>query len=134
MNNAVFAGFVGNVDDMRYTPQGKAVLSFSIAVDQGKNKDGEKLNPLWVKATLWDKKAEGLAQHIRKGICVVVSGPVTTESWTNKQSGEAQSKLVVTVREFTFAGVARGGSEQQATEPAARPNEPSPITDEDIPF
>ncbi len=144
MNTAVFAGRVGNDAELNYTKSGKAVASFSIAIDNGKDQDGNKREATWIKAVLWEKKAEGLAKYILKGTSVVVSGPVSTEAWISKKSGEAESKIIVTVREFTFGGSSKNeagspgqqeGRAQQAAKPqAADPRAGSPITDEYIPF
>lgn len=136
MNIGTFAGRVGNDAELKYTTSGKAVASFSIAIDQGKNADGNKRNALWVKATLWEKRAESLAPYITKGKFVIVSGPVSSEAWVSKNSGNAESKVVVTVREFTFGG-GDGGEKQQGTAPAAVPASDgyaAPINDDDIPF
>lgn len=138
MNQGTFVGRVGADCEVRYTQQGKPVADFSVAIDQGKNSNGDKRDALWIKAVLWEKKAEALAQYITKGKMVAVSGPVSTEAWVDKQSGNARSKIVVTVREFTFCGGSKnedGG--QQPNTPASPPVDPQnsgPITDDDIPF
>jgi single-strand DNA-binding protein len=137
MNTAVFAGRVGQDAELNYTKSGTAVASFSMAIDNGKDKDGQKRPATWIKAVLWEKRAESLAQYIKKGIVVIVSGPVSTEAWTSKQDGSAQAKIVCTVREFDFGGSkSEDNGEQQSPRPAqaAAPQGASPITDEDIPF
>ena len=143
MNNAVFAGRVGSDAVLNYTKSGKAVADFSIAIDNGKDQDGNKRNATWIKAVLWEKKAEALAQYIKKGISVVVSGPVSTEAWISKKTSEAESKVIVTVRDFTFGGGSGDSSgagspgQQEAKQQRAAVTDPragSPISDEDIPF
>lgn len=139
MNTVILAGHVGANAVLRYTPQGKAVADFSLAVDQGKDGNGEKRQPVWCKCVLWEKKAEALAQYVTTGKMVVVSGPVSTEAWIDKQTGAAKSKVVCTVREFTFCGgpKADDASESQAQPPAPAAYDPrnaGPITDDDIPF
>lgn len=137
MNVATFAGRVGTDAELRYTGSGTPVASFSMAIDTGKDGSGERREPLWIKAVLWQKKAEALAQYIKKGNMVVVSGPVDVEAWIASSSGEAKGKVVVTVREFTFAGGKNDASENHgpasgAVQPPAR--ESAPISDDDIPF
>lgn len=139
MNTGHFIGRVGQDAEIRYTQQGKAVADFSMAIDNGKKEDGSKRPPTWIKAVLWEKKAEALAQYILKGKLVAVVGPVSTEAWVSKQDSSAQSKIVVTVREFEFCGgpKAEGQGEGDARPQAAQANAPTPsgpITDEDIPF
>ena len=138
MNNAVFAGRVGADAELKYTQAGKAVASFNLAIDNGKDSEGQKRKPLWVKATLWEKRAESLAQYIKKGIVVIVSGPVSIESWISKQSGEADARIAVNVREFTFGGGKNDSGEEAPAQAAATPKvqdrASQPIDDTEIPF
>lgn len=139
MNHATFIGRVGQDAELRSTQGGKAVCDFSMAIDNGKDSNGNKKAPTWLKAVLWEKKAEGLAQYILKGKMVAVSGPVSIEAWISKQDSSASSKIVVTVREFEFCG---GPKADDASESQAQPPAPAaydernagPITDDDIPF
>jgi single-strand DNA-binding protein len=89
---------------LEHTPGGKAVSTFSMAIDNGKESNGQKRDPTWIKVVVWEKKAETLAQYITKGKMVVVSGPVHTEAWISRNGGEAQAVIVCTVRELTFGG------------------------------
>ena len=134
MNNATFAGCVGQDATIRYTGGGQAVASFSLAIKNGKDKDGEERAATWITATLWGKKAEGLAQYIKKGIYVAVSGPVKADAWTDKNSGEARAKINVNVFNFTFLG----GGQRRDNPDAPAPDNSEPqgpeVTDEDIPF
>ena len=143
MNSATFAGRVGADAELKYTQSGKAVADFNIAVDNGKDSEGQKRQPTWVKCVLWERKAEGLAQYVKKGGIVVVQGPVSTEAWISKQDGKAQSRIIVTVREFTFGGGAKENSSSAPADdfgpaPVAQSAPPQrasdPITDSDIPF
>jgi single-strand DNA-binding protein len=135
MNCCVFVGRVGGDAELNYTKDGKAVSNFNIAIDNGKNKDtGVKRPATWIKCVLWEKRAESLSQYIKKGIVVEVQGPVASEAWISKKSGEAESRVVVTVKDFTFGG--GSGSEEEAA-PAPRQEAPradAPISDDDIPF
>jgi single-strand DNA-binding protein len=148
MNKAIFIGRVGGDAELRYTPQGKAVASFSMALDNGKDGNGNKREPTWIKATMWESRAEKFAQYITKGKLVYVSGPVGAEAWTDKNSGDAKAKITVTVHEFEFCG---GGKDEDGEQQSPNPNAPSrqnhsqvppsddyyagtQITDDDIPF
>lgn len=103
MNTACFVGHVGKDAKLDKTQSGKAVASFSIAIDNGKDGNGQKRDPIWIKCTLWQKMAEALAEHVTKGKMVAVSGPVHVEVWIG-HNNEAQAAIVCTVREFTFCG------------------------------
>jgi single-strand DNA-binding protein len=103
VNLGMFVGYVGRNANLQKTPSGKAVADFSIAIDNGKDGNGKERDPTWIKAVLWEKKAEALAQYITKGKMIAVSGPVDVEAWKSKQ-GEAQASIVVTVHQLTFCG------------------------------
>ena len=69
MNTAVFAGRVGTDAELNYTKSGKAVASFSIAIDNGKDQDGNKREATWIKAVLWEKKAEASCEvHLERHV------------------------------------------------------------------
>lgn len=106
MNVACFAGYVGKNCKLEHTQNGKAVASFSLAIDNRKDGDGRKRDPTWIKCVLWEKKAEALAEHVTKGKSISVSGPVHVEAWID-HNNEAQAVIVVNVREFTFCSSAK---------------------------
>ena len=127
-------GRVGNDAELRYTNAGKAVASFTLAVDNGKDKTtGNDRPPTWWKVTLWEKRAESLAQYILKGKLVYVSGRAGSEAWINKDDGEARSKLTLQMDNFEFCGGTKAESASEQPAPA-QPPAAAPISDEDIPF
>ena len=133
MNKGIFIGRVGGDAELKTTSSGKAVASFSMAIDNGKDREGQKRQPSWIKATLWEKRAESLAQYITKGKLVYVEGPVSIETWVDKGDGSAKGKLCVTVREFEFCGGSEKREEQAEAQPQA--SDSSTIDDSvDIPF
>jgi len=140
MKQAFFVGRVGGDAEVTYTPQGIAVAKFSLAIDNGKDKEGERRNATWVKCTIWRERAEKLAPYIKKGIVVAVSGDVDARAWVDKQSGDARCQMEVNVNNFTFGGSKSEDNDApaqrpaQAAAPAASPSSSSPIDDSDIPF
>ncbi len=139
MKQVFVVGRVGGDAEVSYTQNGIAVAKFSIAVDNGKDKEGERKPATWFKANLWRERAEKLAPFIKKGGIVAVSGDVDCRAWTDKQSGEARCQMEINVNQFTFGGGkndAAGEAPQQAAPKAAVPSQSTaPITDdESIPF
>lgn len=134
MNKAFFVGRVGKDAEVKYTPQGKAVCNFSIAVDVGW---GENKKTLWVGGTLWEKKAESLAKFLTKGKQVAICGEVDLRVWIGRNDGDAQGQITVNVRDLTLCGGSGDRQSSDAAQPNPEPSDPragSPITDEDIPF
>jgi single-strand DNA-binding protein len=86
--------------EMRFTSQGKAVLSIRLAFNDSRyneeTRQWENSKTFYVDATAWEQTAERLADQIRKGDQVYVSGRLETQSW--EKDGEKKSKPSLTVR------------------------------------
>lgn len=95
MQQLTIAGNVGNVKDLK-TVGSDDVLNFSIAVDNGKDKNGEKRDATWFDCALWGKRAAALAPYISKGSKLVVSGR------PGARAHEGKAYLSLTVNELTF--------------------------------
>src|SRR5579875_2460730 len=72
-------GRLGRDPDMSYTNNGKAVTRFSMAVDQGKDKDA-----MWLNVVCWDQLAERINELGKKGMEVFVQGRLTMRSYDDK--------------------------------------------------
>ncbi len=81
MNNSTFAGRLGKDAEVRRTQDGKTVTSFSLAVDEYRG--GEK-STLWVDVSMWGDRFEKLAQYLRKGSSVTVSGRAGVREYNGK--------------------------------------------------
>ena len=127
------AGNVGNVKDLK-TVGNDEVLNFSIAVDNGKDKQGEKREATWYDCALWGKRAASLAPYITKGSKLVVSGRPSA------RAHEGKAYIGLTVNELTLMSSKAdnerrseggGGSSDGYQEPVkAKPD----YDDSDIPF
>lgn len=86
--------------ELRFTQQGKAVLSIRLAFNDSRyneeTRQWENTKTFYVDATAWEQTAERLADQIRKGDQVYVSGRLETQSW--EKDGEKKSKPSLTVR------------------------------------
>lgn len=125
MQILTIAGNVGNVKGVR-DAGGDRVLNFSIAVDNGKDKSGQKRDPTWFDCALWGKRADALAPYIAKGSKLCVSGRPSA------RAHEGRAYLGLTVGELTFMSSRQDGG-SDAGEPAQSPRETYDLND-DIPF
>jgi single-strand DNA-binding protein len=125
------AGNVGKDAELRKTQGGDPVLGFSIAVDNGKDKNGNKRDSTWVNCSIWGKRAESLQSYITKGTKLVVTGRPGVNVYEGKGS------LTLSVNDLTFMGGAkqedRGGYDQS---PAATNSagSVSAYLEDDVPF
>lgn len=107
-SNTTILGNVGRDPEMRFTPSGTAVCSFSVATSETFTKDGQKTKrTTWFKVTAWGKLAEVCNQYVKKGMLVFVSGRlVAVESggpkvWTDK-GGSAKASFELNANEVKF--------------------------------
>lgn len=103
----IIIGTVGKTAEMRYSPKGDAVTSFSIAVDRSYKKDGEQIKrTIWYRAVVFGKLAE-ICKDIDKGDKVYIEGELQADWSTgspkifDKQNGKGASFEVV-VRDIKF--------------------------------
>jgi len=95
MNSLNIVGRIGRVSDVNQTKSGKSVMNFTVAVDNGKNKSTNEQYPAtWFEVTLWEKVADNLAQYLRKGDRVAVSGKAGLKVDKGKD-GEVYPKLTI---------------------------------------
>jgi single-strand DNA-binding protein len=106
----IIVGNVGKDPEMRYTPSGQAVTSFSVASNrQYTAGSGEQVKEtIWFRVTTWGKQAEVCNQYVKKGMKVLVEGRLTPDKttggprvWT-KQDGSAGASFEVTAGTVRF--------------------------------
>ncbi|MBV6401660.1 MAG: Single-stranded DNA-binding protein [Anaerolineales bacterium] len=135
----ILAGNLGRDPEMRYTPSGQAVTSFSIAVNESyTNANGEKVKKtIWFRITAWGKQAEICNQYLKKGQMVLVDGRMNADPstggpriWT-KQDGSAGASFEVTANTVRFLSRADGGGEAPMSGGIEHAEMPA---EDDIPF
>jgi single-strand DNA-binding protein len=137
---AIIAGNVGRDPEMRYTPSGQAVTSFSVAVNESyTNNNGEKVKKtIWFRVSAWGKQAETCNQYVKKGQMVLVEGRLTCDPntggpkiWT-KQDGTAGASFEISANIVRFLS-----SRQDGDSGAGGPmdaGDMSAPTEDNIPF
>jgi single-strand DNA-binding protein len=109
MQVLMIAGNVGKDAVLRRTQGGDAVLGFSLAVDNGKDKNGNKRDTTWYDCSVWGKRAESLERYITKGTKLTLTGRPTVDAY------EGKGKLGISVNELTFQGGGSEGGSQQSS-------------------
>ncbi len=130
----IVVGYLGRDPEMRYTPTGVPVTSFSIATTRkwtdANGQPQEKTT--WFRVTCWRKTAELAAQYLQKGRLVLVEGDIDASAFTDKQ-GNLRASLELTATNVRFMGGRTEGGEAGGAAPKAGGEEFTP--DEDgIPF
>jgi single-strand DNA-binding protein len=107
MLNIVFAGNVGGdvtLREVTVRDEQIKVASFSVAVDNGKNVDGEDIAPTWIRVSVWRGYADVVAQFVKKGDRVTVVAERLKSSAYANADGEMRSSLEVSARSVDFSG------------------------------
>lgn len=95
-------GNVGRDPEMRYTPQGIAVCSFSVATNKVTGKgEARKSKTTWFRVTVWRERAETAAQYIKKGMKIMVVGEISASAYIDRQQ-QPQAALELTAHTFQF--------------------------------
>jgi len=112
LNKVMVIGNVGRDPEMRYTPSGKPVTSFSVATTRSwTNSEGERREETeWFNVVAWGNLAEICKQHLRKGQQVYVEGRLQTRSWEDHE-GRKRFRTELVANEMVLLGGRRGASE-----------------------
>lgn len=104
-NKIILVGNLGRDPELRYTPQGTAVCSFSMATNEKRrDKSGESQNiATWFRITLWGSQAENASKYLAKGRQVYIEGRLRLEEYTDRDGNNRQS-LEVNGSEMQFLG------------------------------
>jgi len=132
LNKVMLIGNVGKDPEMRFTPNGSPVTSFSVATNRVFNTpEGEKKQETdWFSVVTWSKLAELCNQYLTKGKLVYVEGRLQTRTWDGTD-GQKHSRTEVIANQVIFLDRAGAGaaSEQKSEEPEHESSEAG-----DLPF
>lgn len=84
MNEFVGLGRLARDPEIRYTQQGKAVASFTLAINRY-SKDKSKNEVDFISVIVWGNQAEFIGNNVKKGAEVLVKGSIKTRSYDNKE-------------------------------------------------
>jgi single-strand DNA-binding protein len=154
VNKVFLLGNLGKDPEIRTTPGGMTVATFSLATaDRAKDQSGN-----WVDKTEWhnlvafQRTAEIIRDYVKKGSQIYIEGKLQTRSWDDKTSGEKKYRTEILINELTLLGgrgeggsssgssSSGGYSSSRSSSSSSSQSAPSNdyadqgITDEDIPF
>lgn len=140
----IIIGNLGGDPQMRYTPSGQAVTSFSVATsEKWTGQDGQpQERTVWWRVSVWGKSAENCQQYLKKGSKVMVEGTLRGDDKGNpkifnRQDGTPGASFELTGFTVKFlSGRQDAGNTSQTEAGAALGGEPatSELADDNIPF
>jgi len=130
LNKVMIIGHLGRDPEMRYTPSGRPVTTFTVATNRTWNTtDGERHNETeWFNVVSWGNLAEICKQYLTKGQQVYVEGRLQTRRWEDSENTKRTSVEIV-ASEMMILGD-RHDSNSSSTES----QEPELLNDEEYPF
>lgn len=137
-NKIILVGNLGRDPELRYTPQGTPVCSFTVATNEKrKDRAGEAQDfTTWFRVTLWGRQAETASQYLTKGRPVYIEGRLRLEEYTDREGNKRQS-LEVNASDIHFIGSNRSdevsGPPKASASTDHQAHEPD-LSDDDIPF
>jgi single-strand DNA-binding protein len=102
LNRVQLIGYLGKDPESRFTPSGKKVAHFSLAVTQHWKSGGESKEATeWFNVEAWNKLGETVQQYLKKGSLIYVEGRLKTDKYEDK-SGETKyfTKVVALTLQF----------------------------------
>jgi single-strand DNA-binding protein len=138
----IIVGNVGRDPEMRYTPSGQAVTSFSVATNrQYTNNSGETIKEtIWFRISAWGKTGETCNQYLKKGSKVLIEGRLTADPatggprvWTG-QDGSTRASFEVSAQTVRFLSTRSEAESGGAPSAPGAEDGVAPAENEDIPF
>ena len=135
LNKVMVIGHLGKDPEMRFTPSGRPVTTFSVAVSRSWNTaDGERRSETeWFNIVAWGNLAEICNQYLHKGQQVYIEGRLQTRNWDDKE-GKKHTSVEVVANEMLMLGDRRDAS-SSSQESEENENQSDLMVDEDeFPF
>ena len=147
VNKAILVGNLGRDPELRHTPNGQAVVNFTLATSETwTDKSGEKVERTeWHRIVVWGKTAEMCNQYLSKGRTVYVEGRIQTREWEDKEGAkryttEINANTVNFIGPRSDSGGGGGGAGRGGHSPGPSggggggASVDTPPADDDIPF
>ncbi len=144
LNKVLLIGNLGKDPELKYTPGGRAITTFSLATTRKwRDKEGNSQEDTqWHNIKIWGRQAEVAQQYLKKGRQVYIEGRIETRTYDDKD-GNRKWFTDINVQQFVMLGsrsdAAPGGdmgsqsTDQSAPAAPAAPSGPA-ATDDDLPF
>lgn len=138
LNKVQIIGHLGRDPEMRYTPAGKPVTTFTVAVSRTwNNAEGEKRSETeWFNVVTWGNLAEICKQYLVKGKQVYIEGHLKTRSWEDKEKeGVKHTRVEVIANEMMMLGDRRDSNNTQSHDTETASSDTSVgAAEDDFPF
>lgn len=146
MNNVSIIGRITKDIELRATTSGLPAVSMFIAINNGKDKDGNERPADFPKIYVYDKQAENVNEYCHKGSLVGITGRIKTRTWDKEDGTKRYETYILASRvQFLDTKASEGAEipepdyvpskeEKEENDPFADFGESVEISDDDLPF
>ena len=115
-NKVILGGRIANDFELKSTPSGISVTSFTVAVNRSyRAKSGEQPQADFINVTAWRQNAEFITRNFHKSSSICIVGSIQTRSYTDKQGQKRYATEVVADEAYFVDAKGRAGSDESNT-------------------
>jgi single-strand DNA-binding protein len=135
LNKVMIIGHLGRDPEMRYTPSGRPVTTFSVATSRSWNtSDGERRSDTeWFNVVSWGSLAEICKQYLSKGQQVYIEGRLQTRRWED-DDGNKRTTVEIVAKEMIMLGDRKKKPDKDENEQEKELTENSIEEEDEFPF
>ena len=135
LNKVMIIGHLGRDPEMRYTPSGRPVTTFTVATSRSWNTvDGERHSETeWFNIVAWGNLAEICKQYLTKGQQVYIEGRLQTRKWDDKEGNKHYTTEIV-AQEMMMLGERKDSNHTNHGDEAASEEMPTGTDEDEFPF
>ncbi len=134
LNKAILGGRLTADPELKTTPQGVQVTSFSIAV----NRKGKEAGTDFINCVAWRQTADFICKYFKKGSSICITGSIQVRAWNDQQGNKRYATEVVADEAFFVdsktEGVQGGAFDEPAFQTQSAPKFEEVASDDDLPF
>lgn len=135
LNIVALQGRLAKDPELKTTPSGTSVCSFTLAVDRSYSKDGNRQTD-WIDCVAWRHTAEFICKYFYKGQQMAVVGPIQTRNYEDR-NGNKRKAVEVNVTQVDFCGGKTDGGQKDVSQdplPETPEEDWQPMSDDDLLF
>ena len=130
LNKVILGGRLTNDVELKTTPQGTAVCTFSVAV----NRKGKEAQADFINCQAWRQTAEFISKFFKKGSPICVTGSIQVRSWKDQQGNNRYATEVNVDEAYFVDSKTDGQASEPAFQPPVAPKFEEVEEDQDLPF
>ena len=133
-NKVILGGRLTSDPELKQTPQGISVCSFSVAVNR-RTKQGEEQKADFINCQAWRSTAEFISKYFKKGSSICIVGSIQTRSWNDNNGNKRYATEVIADEAYFVDSKADGQASDTPTfQTQPTPNFEAVADDQDLPF